>query len=102
MQSTTFELIKTALKCDATLAPADRTKLLATLRSNGKTPPAPPANTGPTVLRRIEAARRLGRTLRSVDQLAAEGVLKKVVLPGRQRSAGILESSLVAVISAAA
>jgi hypothetical protein len=99
MLDSTLQVIKTALKCDPSLAPGDRAKLLATLRSDGKLPPALPANTGPTVLRRIEVARRLGRTLRSVDQLAAEGVLKKVVLPGRQRSGGILESSLLAAIS---
>jgi hypothetical protein len=101
MQSSTVEVIRSVLKTDVTITPRDRAEILELLR-NGKPAPEQPANTGPTVLRRIEVARRLGRTLRSVDQLAVEGVLKKVVLPGRQRSAGILESSLVAAISAAA
>jgi hypothetical protein len=100
MLQTTVQLIQAALKCDSTLAPGDRTKILALLR-NGPPTPEQPANDGPRLLRRAEAARRLGRTVRSIDQLAAEGVLTKVRLPGRKRCGGILESSLTAAITAA-
>jgi hypothetical protein len=33
-----------------------------------------------------------------VDKLAAEGVLKKVTLPGRKRGAGFLEADIAALI----
>jgi hypothetical protein len=69
---------------------------------NGAPAPEPPANDGPRILRRKEAAARLGRTVRSIDQLCQQGILVKRTFPGRQRSAGILESSLVAAISATA
>jgi len=98
MLPTTFELIRGALKCDPTLGPADRARILATLR-NGKPAPEQPTNAGPRILRPKIVAERLGRTTRSVHQLCQQGILQKVKLPGRQRAAGILESSLIAALS---
>jgi hypothetical protein len=51
------------------------------------------------LMRRTEVARMLGRTIRSVDHLAREGVLKRVSLPGRSRAAGFRESDVLALIS---
>lgn len=53
----------------------------------------------PRLLRRAEAARRLGCSLRLVDRLAKDGALVKRKLPGRKRAAGILESDLLALIA---
>ncbi len=59
-----------------------------------------PATTSePRLVRRAEAARRLSRSLRFVDKLAASGVLPKRRLPNRKRAAGFLESDLNALIS---
>ena len=101
MQHITFEAIKVILKADTTIPPRERAETLAFLR-NGKSVPEQVADTGPRLLRRSEAAARLGRTVRSIDQLCQQGILVKRTFPGRQRSAGILESSLVAAISATA
>ena len=102
MLDSTLELIRAGLKTDQTLAPGDRAKIISLIRGNGKAHLPPPPDTGPRLLRRSEAAARLGRTVRNIDQLCQQGILVKRKFPGRQRSAGILESSLVAAISAAA
>ena len=47
----------------------------------------------------MEVARRLGRSPRAVDRLAAEGALRKVLLPGRTRAAGFRESDVAALIA---
>jgi hypothetical protein len=100
MLDSTIDIIRTTLKTDATLTPSDRARILALVR-NGERPEKPPENV-PIVLRRGEVARRLGRSTRSVDQLCAAGILQKVAFVGRKRACGILESSLLAAISAAA
>jgi len=38
-------------------------------------------------------------SVRSFDKLCKQGVLKKRVLPGRTRAAGVLESDLVNLLS---
>ncbi len=52
----------------------------------------------PRVVRRHEAARMLARSLRSVDMLAAQGLLRRIKLPGRKRGCGFLESDLLALL----
>jgi hypothetical protein len=42
------------------------------------------------VLTRIDVARRFNRSLRFVDKLAVEGILRRVKMPGRQRACGFL------------
>jgi hypothetical protein len=97
MLATTIEIIRSGLKSDPTLTPADRTRLMAVLR-NGVTPHKPdcpaPDNT-PRLLRRAEVARRLSCSLRTVDKLP----IKKVKLPGRQRAAGFREGDVNALLA---
>jgi len=97
MLATTIEIIRSGLKSDPTLTPADRTRLMAVLR-NGVTPHKPdcpaPDNT-PRLLRRAEVARRLSCSLRTVDNLP----IKKVKLPGRQRAAGFREGDVNALLA---
>ncbi|GEM_PF-2130990 len=50
------------------------------------------------LVRRIEAARRLSCSLRTIDNLAASGVLQRRRLPGRLRASGFLASDLDALI----
>jgi hypothetical protein len=100
MLPTTIEIIRSGLKGDPTLSPADRARLLALLRNGTGAPKAnaPPA-CEPRLVRRAEAARRLGCSLRLVDRLAQDGILPKRRLPNRQRAAGFLESDLNTLIA---
>jgi len=102
MLPTTKKIVRSGLESDPTITPADRTRLMAIL-CNGVTPhkldcPAP--DNIPRLLRRAEVARRLSRSLRFVDQLAAKGILSKHKLPGRVRATGILASDVDKLITA--
>lgn len=99
MLPTTFDVFKAALRSDPTVSVSDRTRILAVLR-NG----ANPANAGaatpqpPGIVRPKTAALRLGRSVRAVHQLAAQGLLQKVRFPGRKRCAGITTESLASLL----
>lgn len=99
MLATTLETIRSVLKGDSSLSPADRARILAAIR-NGANPPKidPAINREPRLVRRAEAARRLGCSLRLVDRLAKDGILPKRKLPGRLRAAGFLQTDLDALI----
>lgn len=100
MLATTLQIVRSALQSDPSVGAPDRTRILAFLR-NG-TPAAKPETQTERVariVRRAEAARRLSCSLRTVDKLAASGVLPKRKLPGRVRASGFLEDDLNAVIA---
>lgn len=100
MLQTTIDIIRTGLRADPTLSPAHRASLLTLLKTGGEGPtkPEPPKPTAPRIVRRREAAQIYGCSLRLIDRLAAQGVLRRVRLPGRQRGAGFIETDLLAVI----
>jgi hypothetical protein len=94
----TIELIRVALKSDPTVTPNDRKRLLALLQQGNETlKPDIPAPE-PRIIRRAEAARRLGCSLRLVDRLSAQGLLTKHHFPGRVRSSGVPLEDLEALI----
>jgi predicted DNA-binding transcriptional regulator AlpA len=101
MLTTTIELLRAGLKADPTISPEKRARLLAMLRNGDDEPLKPDA--APIVrqrcIRRNEAARLLAVSLRTVDNLAAAGILKKLKLPGRRRSCGFLESDVLSLIA---
>ena len=100
MLVTTIELLKAGLKADPTITPAKRARLVAILRNGDDEllkPDAAPIFRQ-RCIRRREAARLLAVTLRTVDKLAASGILKKLKLPGRIRSCGFLESDVLGLI----
>ena len=101
MLATTTQIIRSALQADPSLSPRDRTKFIAVLRHvpNGNAELPKRANPNPRVVRRGEAARMYSCSVRLIDRLAAQGVLQKIRLPGRQRSCGFLEADLIAVIA---
>jgi hypothetical protein len=99
MLSTTIEIIRSGLKADPSLTPTDRTRIMALVRNGPETPkPETTSERVACIIRRAEAAERLSCSLRTVDKLAATGVLKKRRLPNRQRCSGFLESDIVALI----
>jgi predicted site-specific integrase-resolvase len=50
------------------------------------------------LIRRADAARRLGCSLRALDNWARTGILSTVKLPGRVRAAGLRESDIARLI----
>jgi len=77
-----------------TLSPTVKAKLLRELTAEtAPTHPEPER-----ILRRVEVARLLGRSLRAVDLLREQGHLKPVTLPGRIRGAGFRLSDVTALI----
>jgi predicted DNA-binding transcriptional regulator AlpA len=102
MLETTLKIMRSGLEADPSLTPADRARLMATLRNGGtpqsKTAAATP-NAGPKILRRKQAAKLYECSVRLIDRLAQQGFLKKVRLPGRTRAAGFLESDIEALIT---
>ena len=62
------------------------------------TPTAPATPETDRVVRRGEAARILARSPRAVDRLAADGALRRVMLPGRTRAAGFRLRDVQALI----
>lgn len=104
MLQTTFQILKSGLQGDPTLSPLQRTKLLAAFRQAEKLKAEPVDESKQRIariVRRKEAAQMYSCSTRLIDRLAAQGALRKVTLPGRKRSAGFLESDLLALITAA-
>lgn len=102
MLDTTIGIIRSALKGDPSITPRDRARILASLR-NGLEDETAVANaairsTAPRIVRRGDAAKMYGCSLRLIDRLAAQGILRKIRLPGRKRGAGFIERELLAVI----
>jgi hypothetical protein len=72
----------------------DRQRLLAALRTPAVKQVIPQIPPEFRLIRRAEVARRLSYCLRTVDKLAAAGILKKHKLPGRVRASGFLASDV--------
>jgi hypothetical protein len=102
MLEITIDIIRSGLKSDASLTPYDRTRLLALIRNWSKVPKSEKHLPEPRLIRRIEAARRIGCSPRTIDRLGVTGVLRKRKLPGRVRAVGFLESDVAAFITAEA
>jgi hypothetical protein len=92
MQNVTETAIKAVLSADASIDPATRARIIRAL-----TDPAP-APTGERIVRRAEVARKYSCSIRTVDNLTKQGLLKRIVLPGRGRGAGFRESDVLALI----
>jgi hypothetical protein len=99
MLKSTVDIVRTALKSDQTISAIHRARILEFLR-NGANMQKPTAAGEARLIRRAEAARRLGCSLRLIDRLAKDGVLVKRRLPNRQRAAGFLETDVLALIAA--
>jgi hypothetical protein len=93
MNELTRQLLKT-IEADTTLAPAER-EALRRLRRGEVATPAPVAR----LLRRTEAAARLGCCPRTLDRWTRLGLLPRVKLPGFSRASGIPEASVAGLIA---
>ena len=85
MLETTSDAVRAILKSDPTINPGDRTRMLSLLRDG---PRLDTNSTERRIIRRAEAAKLLGRSLRGVDLLREQGHLKPVIMPGRTRGGG--------------
>jgi hypothetical protein len=105
MLDTTVDLVNTAFRTDPTISPRDRRELIKLLRNGGAPPPAAPSSQpqaplGLTqVVSRARAAKALDRSVRFVDALAQQGLLKKISLPGRKRALGFLAADIEALLT---
>lgn len=100
MLNTTAEAVRSILRADPSLTPADRSWILASIRNHGKEPErekAAPAE--PRILRRREVADRLAISLRAVDTWAKDGIIHKLKLPGRIRACGFRSQEIDALVS---
>jgi len=76
----------------------ERAELMRLFMPSDQQPASDPIHT-PRLLRRAEVARRLSCSIRNVDRLAKEGLLRKRQLPGRSRASGFLESELTMLLT---
>ncbi len=99
MLPSTLEILKSVLRSDPTLSPTERAALLMRLKDKSETAKPNVAPLGEIrIVRRTEAARRLACSLRTIDSLAASGVLPRRKLPGRVRGSGFLSSDVEALM----
>ncbi|MBI5386761.1 MAG: helix-turn-helix domain-containing protein [Verrucomicrobia bacterium] len=100
MLPSTIDVLKSVLRADPTLSPAERVSLMARLRQKPEDPRAEDAaKSGVRIIRRCEAARLLSCSTRTLDKLATAGLLPRRKLPGRVRASGFLASDVDALIA---
>ena len=97
MEKCTREVCRSVIKADQSMTVEQRNRLLAIL-SNPESLENKAEPVVPRLIRRAEAARRLGIGLRALDGLCRGGALPKVKLPGRVRACGVREADLLALI----
>jgi len=100
MLDTTMDVIKSVLKSDASIDVSERSRLVSLLRRGPETvkPKVESVPAVPRLLRRAQVAERLGVSLRTVDNLAIAGSIRRIKFPGRSRSAGFLEADVLALM----
>src|ERR1043166_3818061 len=100
MLPSTLKAVRAILEADPSIQVGERNQLLAVIRNGANNAKSESATDGiARIIRRGEAAARLSCSLRTIDKLHAQGILKKHRLPGRQRSSGFLESDVTGLIT---
>jgi hypothetical protein len=99
MEKQTMLSMVALVKADSIITPAERTRLLKTIR--GEPTPAPvQVNHEPRVYSRKQTAELIGgRTPRYVSQLVKRGLLTRFVPRGNKRGIGITAESLHQFVS---
>src|ERR1051326_6516520 len=94
MLDTTLRVLRSALEADQTETPKSRNELMQLVRDWREKKATPIEEKPPVILPYWQVADRFGKKVRFVYTLLHEGVLKRYVLPGRQRACGCLESEV--------
>ncbi len=100
MKDSTLEAVNAMLRTDDSISAAERARIAVMLRRSDKPVQKQPAE-GPAIMRRHEVADELSCCLRTVDNLAVQGILQKVKFPGRVRGCGFRRSDVQALIGEA-
>jgi hypothetical protein len=100
----TLSILDAALKADASVTAAQRSRILKVARAaEGEPGPEQKSDNGnspPRIYSRTQAAEMLGgKTTRYVSQLVTRGLLKKFLPRGNKRAIGITSESLNAFIA---
>lgn len=95
MQEGTYKAVEALLRADDTLTPIDRREIAEAVKHHGQ----PKGKASPSIISRKETAKLLNRTVRSVDDLARQGALERVRLPGRQRACGFRRADVETLIA---
>jgi hypothetical protein len=87
MEPLTARMMDTVLRSDPTIGRTERQRILNRLMAK---PKKGEDETQPMdkILRRADVATMLGRSPKTVDNLAKKGILKRVVFPGNKKGAG--------------
>ena len=103
MLPTTYDAIKSILRSDPTVSVEERQRTLISVRQRPQARPPETQLCTSKVLSRRKAAEILGdKSLRYVDRLAQQGILKKVTVPGRSRAIGFRAADVEALIGSRA
>ena len=82
------------------MSAAERASLLARMREKPEASKAESGGKeGTRIIHRLEAAQRLSCSTRTLDKLAAAGVLPRRKLPGRVRASGFLANDVDVLIA---
>jgi predicted DNA-binding transcriptional regulator AlpA len=92
MKPETLQAVRAILRADASLSDEQRGVMLKAMKHGGEQ--APTRNEPRRILRRREAAALLGRSVRTIDEWARVGLIRKVRLPGRARACGFSSAEL--------
>jgi hypothetical protein len=101
LNPTTLKFVRAAFEMDPGISSGQCSHLITLIRKGcaGATKSPDKTESVARIIRRIEVAARMSRSVRFVDKLAADGVLQKVKLPGRLRATGFRESEVAALIA---
>jgi len=99
MLKVTSDVMMASLKADPTVDAAERIRIITAAQEAAN--PGTPKEHGLCLVRRAKVASMLSVSLRTVDKLHSQGILKKVRLPNRGRAAGFLLSDIEALIGGA-
>jgi hypothetical protein len=99
MLHATYQAINAVLRIDPTINSLERARIMRRLEEKDAPPVVTPPAAKPKLIKRRQVAERLSCSVRTVDKMAAAGVLTKVLLPGRGRASGFREADLDLLIS---
>ena len=95
MQNGTIAMLDSVLRSDSTVTVSERLRLMRRL-AGGPEAEEPPRD---RILRRAQAAEMLGRSVKSIDRMAAAGILRRIRFPGRMKAAGYRQFDVARLVA---